>query len=234
MGEVYLAEDRQLHREVALKLVRRGMDTDDIVRHFEHEERLLASLNHPNIAQLYGSGVTATGFRFSRWNTWKATDSITIARTPARDAGAPPPFSQSLLGRHLRAPASGHSSRYQAGEHPRDGGRRTEAARLSVSPSCSTQKARRSGQTLTLQGVMTPEYASPEQVRGENITTASDVYSLGVDSLRTAHRPASLSNQEPVADPMKLRVPSPSRNRRVRAPRVLIANRNQQSQISPR
>src|SRR5207248_588289 len=37
-----------------------------------------------------------------------------------------------------------------------------------------------SGQTLTLQGVMTPEYASPEQVRGASMTTASDVYSLGV------------------------------------------------------
>jgi eukaryotic-like serine/threonine-protein kinase len=37
-----------------------------------------------------------------------------------------------------------------------------------------------SGMTLTLQGVMTPEYASPEQVRGESMTTASDVYSLGV------------------------------------------------------
>src|SRR5437762_3565128 len=41
-------------------------------------------------------------------------------------------------------------------------------------------EGQRSGMTLTLQGVMTPEYASPEQVRGESMTTASDVYSLGV------------------------------------------------------
>src|SRR5207237_2091141 len=64
MGEVYLAEDGQLHRKVALKLVRRGMDSKDIIRHFKREEHLLASLNHPNIAQLYGSGLTADGVPF--------------------------------------------------------------------------------------------------------------------------------------------------------------------------
>ena len=64
MGEVYLAEDGQLHRKVALKLVRRGMDWEDIIRHFKREEYLLASLNHPNIAQLYGSGVSVDGIPF--------------------------------------------------------------------------------------------------------------------------------------------------------------------------
>src|SRR5207302_9542874 len=64
MGEVYLAQDRQLQRRVALKLVRRGMDRDHIVRRFLHEQRLLASLNHPNIGQLYDAGVTLEGIPF--------------------------------------------------------------------------------------------------------------------------------------------------------------------------
>src|SRR5207253_2793647 len=64
MVEVYLAEDRQLHRKVALKLVRRGMDSDDIIRHFKRDEHLLASLNHQNIAQLYGGGVSVDGIPF--------------------------------------------------------------------------------------------------------------------------------------------------------------------------
>ena len=64
MGDVYLAEDRQLHRQVALKIVRRGMNTDDIVRRFQREEQILASLNHPNIARLYGGAITADGMPF--------------------------------------------------------------------------------------------------------------------------------------------------------------------------
>jgi serine/threonine protein kinase len=56
MGEVYLAQDLKLRRKVALKLVRAGMDTAEIVTRFRHEEQILAALNHPNIAQLYGAG----------------------------------------------------------------------------------------------------------------------------------------------------------------------------------
>ena len=64
MGDVYLAEDRQLHRQVALKIVRRGMNTDDVVRRFQREEQILASLNHPSIARLYGGAITADGVPF--------------------------------------------------------------------------------------------------------------------------------------------------------------------------
>jgi aminoglycoside phosphotransferase (APT) family kinase protein len=64
MGEVYLAHDRSLGRRVALKLVQRGMGTEEIIRRFKREERLLASLNHPNIAQLYGGGVSPNGGPF--------------------------------------------------------------------------------------------------------------------------------------------------------------------------
>ena len=64
MGDVYLAEDIQLRRKVALKLVRAAMSTDDIVARFRHEEHILASLNDPNIAHLYGGGVTTNGIPF--------------------------------------------------------------------------------------------------------------------------------------------------------------------------
>jgi serine/threonine protein kinase len=61
------------------------------------------------------------------------------------------------------------------------------------------ENAESSGITLTLQGVMTPEYASPEHVRGESMTTASDVYSPGVVlyELLTGERPYRLTSRRP-------------------------------------
>jgi serine/threonine protein kinase len=64
MGDVYLAEDRQLHREVALKIVRPGLDTNHLVRRFQREEHILANLNHPNIARLYGGAVSGEGLPY--------------------------------------------------------------------------------------------------------------------------------------------------------------------------
>src|SRR5260370_6612996 len=64
VGEIYFGKDRRLDGKVGLKLIRRGFNSEDIIRNFKREEHLLASLNHPNIAQLYGSGVTSDGVPF--------------------------------------------------------------------------------------------------------------------------------------------------------------------------
>ncbi|MGH9936716.1 MAG: protein kinase domain-containing protein, partial [Blastocatellia bacterium] len=63
MGEVYLAvrDDDQYRKQVAIKLVRRGMDIDSIIRRFRHERQILASLDHPNIARLLDGGATEDG-----------------------------------------------------------------------------------------------------------------------------------------------------------------------------
>ena len=61
MGDVYLARDRRLQRQIALKIVRRGVYDSDLTRRFQREEQILASLNHPNVARLYGGAVTAEG-----------------------------------------------------------------------------------------------------------------------------------------------------------------------------
>src|SRR5262249_11162745 len=64
MGEVHLAHDEKLNRYVALKLIRLGVDSEETARHFQREAQILASLNHPNIAQLYGAEITPDGFSF--------------------------------------------------------------------------------------------------------------------------------------------------------------------------
>ncbi|MCA1585767.1 MAG: protein kinase [Acidobacteria bacterium] len=66
MGAVYLASraDEAFERRVALKILKRGMDTDNIVRRFRNERQILAGLDHPNIAVLLDGGTTSDGRPF--------------------------------------------------------------------------------------------------------------------------------------------------------------------------
>ncbi len=66
MGAVYLAEraDQQYEKRVAIKLIKRGMDTDSVLRHFRNERQILASFDHPNIARLFDGGVTESGLPY--------------------------------------------------------------------------------------------------------------------------------------------------------------------------
>ncbi|MBI4468012.1 MAG: protein kinase [Acidobacteria bacterium] len=66
MGTVYLAEraDQQYEARVALKVVKRGMDTDEVLRRFCHERQILAQLEHPNIARLLDGGTTEDGLPY--------------------------------------------------------------------------------------------------------------------------------------------------------------------------
>jgi len=200
MGEVYLALDRELHRKVALKLVRRGMASEEMIHHFKREEHLLASLNHPNIAQLYGGGVTADGIPFfaMEYVEGERLDQYCERRALAtkdrlqlfRKVCSPVTYAHQHLVIHrdlkpanIRVTPEGEPKLLDFG----------------IAKLLDPQDAPGSGQTITFQGVMTPEYASPEQVRGETMTTASDVYSLGVVFYRllTGGTPYRLTSRRP-------------------------------------
>ena len=81
MGEVYLAEDTKLGRKVAIKLLKFGLGTSNIIRHFQQEERILAGLSHSNVAQLFGGAVTPAGLPYSSWNMSMVRDWTIIAVT---------------------------------------------------------------------------------------------------------------------------------------------------------
>ncbi|HJU09540.1 MAG TPA: serine/threonine-protein kinase, partial [Candidatus Binataceae bacterium] len=197
MGDVYLARDLRLSRQVALKVIRHGMDSADIVRRFEHEERLLAGLNHPNIAQLYGGGVTndgvpyfvlehVQGIRIDQY--CKGTGLRELLELFCKVCAAVTYAHQHLVVHRDLKPsnilvtAEGEPKLLDFG-----------IAKL------LDNTAEADFRTLTIAPILTPEYASPEHVLGETITTASDVYSLGVllYELLTGVKPYRIEGRTP-------------------------------------
>src|SRR5262245_10008515 len=66
MGTVYLATLLEAEEQpaVAIKMINRGMDTASVIRRFQQEQQILASLDHPNIARVFGSGTTDDGLPY--------------------------------------------------------------------------------------------------------------------------------------------------------------------------
>jgi serine/threonine protein kinase len=200
MGDVYLAEDRQLRRQVALKIVRRGMNTDDIVRRFQREEQILASLNHPNIARLYGGAITSDDVPFfvmeyvegarlddyCRENKLPLNERLTLFRkvcSAVAYAHQHLVIHRDIKPSNIRVTREGEPKLLDFG-----------IAKL-LDPATSPTVE----QTMTFPGAMTLEYASPEQVRGETMATTSDVYSLGVVlyKLLTGQSPYRIKTNRP-------------------------------------
>jgi serine/threonine protein kinase len=196
MGEVYLAQDTTLRRKVALKLVRAGMDTAEIVARFRHEEQILAGLNHPNIAQLYGAGVAAGDIPFFAMEYVEGTRIDDYCNSHSLSAAA-------RLQLFRRVCAAVHYAHQRLIIHrdlkpsnilvTADG----EPKLLDFGIAKLVEGQDAFTQIQTLPGAMTPDYASPEQIRGEAMTTSSDVYSLGVllYELLTGQRPYRLKTR---------------------------------------
>ena len=145
MGSVYLAEraDAQFDMRVAIKLIKRGMDSDAVLQRFRHERQILAGLDHPNIARLLDGGTTDEGVPYF---VLEYIDGLPIDEVlpdaQAGDRGAARTLSTGVRRRLLRAPTPRRSSRHQAIEHPRD--RRTvrRSCSTSASPNCWKATAR--------------------------------------------------------------------------------------------
>ena len=199
MGAVYLAfrEDADFEQEVAIKLIRRGLDTDDILARFHNERQVLAKLTHPGIARLLDGGATEDGRPYLVMEVvdGQAIDLYCEARGLEIDERL------RLFLRVCEAIQHAHERRIVHRDlkpsnilvtldgHPKllDFG---IAKLLDATGSVKTVDV-----TVTELRLMTPEYASPEQVQSGKVDARSDVYALGVIlyELLTGQRPYAVT-----------------------------------------
>ena len=183
MGAVWLATrfDQVYRKQVAIKMVKRGMDSQEILRRFRTERQVLANLDHPNIARLIDGGSTPDGLpylvmeyvegtpidQYCEWRRCSISERLHLFRAVCSAVH----YAHQNLVVH-RDIKTGNILVADGVPKLLDFG----IAKL-LSPDGVTLDL---AQTRPEMRPMTLDYASPEQVRGEPITTATDVYSLGV------------------------------------------------------
>jgi serine/threonine protein kinase len=202
MGAVYLARrvDGVFEKEVAIKILKRGTDTDDILGRFSAERQILARLNHPNIARLFDGGTSEDGLPYF---VMEYVDGIPITQF-AREKNLSLTERLKLFGVVCGAVGYAHQNLVVHRDIKPGNVLVTKDKALSlldfgIAKLLQDADSEQEAATLTIQRVLTPEYASPEQVKGEPVTTLSDVYSLGVVlyELLTGERPYKFKHRSP-------------------------------------
>ncbi|MEM8488600.1 MAG: protein kinase [Bacteroidota bacterium] len=184
MGVVYLAERSfdAYKKPVALKVVKRGMDTDDILHRFRVERQILAGLEHPHIARLLDGGVTRHGLPYfvMEYVDGEPIDSYCDNnKLPVRERLA-------LLNQVCEAVQFAHQNLVVHRDLKPGNVLVTADGQVKLLDFGIAKLLDSSEKGATLYTTedsgrrMTPEYAAPEQIRGDQITTATDVYALGV------------------------------------------------------
>jgi tetratricopeptide (TPR) repeat protein len=197
MGRVFLGEraDGQFEQRVAIKLIQDG--TPGVLRRFIEERRILALLEHPGIARLVDGGLTPGGLPYFAMELVEGEpiDAYCERRGLTLDQRL------ELFGRVCEAVAYAH---HRLVIH-----RDLKPSNILVTPDGQPKLldfgiAKLLGPaatdvTRTFLSAMTPEFAAPEQIRGAAVSTATDVYSLGVllYVLLTGERPYDLRGKPP-------------------------------------
>src|SRR4030042_1269083 len=205
MGEVWVAEQQKpIHRRVALKLIKAGMDTKQVIARFESERQALAMMDHPAIAKVFDAGETEDGRPYF---VMEYVQGISITAHCAQNRLT----TQERLGlfRHI---CEGVQHAHQTAIIHRDlkpsnilvviqdGGAVPEILDFGVAKATAQSLTERTMYTELGMLIGTPEYMSPEQAEmsGQHVDTRPDVYSLG--AILTALRVGALP-----FDPKELR-----------------------------
>ena len=182
MGSVYLAErvDGHFEQMVALKVVKPGMNSNEIISRFEAERQILAKLHHPNIARLLDGGISELGLPYFTMeyvegkpiSEYSDEKNLTIEQRLALFKKV----CEAVLYAHQNLVI--HRDLKPSNILVQEDGtvKLLDFGIAKVFEEDDDQKF----VTRTAMRVMTPEYASPEQVKGETVSTATDIYSLGL------------------------------------------------------
>jgi len=184
MGEVYRAfrDDQQYRKDVALKVVRTGQDFDSVIHRFKNERQILATLEHPNIARLLDGGTTESGAPYFVMELIEGQPITEYCDQRKLSVGE-----RLLL--FSQVCAAVHYAHQRLIIH-----RDIKPGNILVTPDGSPKLldfgiakiiavdsiSAAGDRTLPEFRIFTPRYASPEQIAGQPMTTAADVYSLGV------------------------------------------------------
>lgn len=184
MGTVWLAEKSadDFRQRAALKLIKRGLDTDEILRRFGRERQVLAQLEHPNIARLIDGGATDDGRPYivmeyvngEPINRWCDNRKQSIRERLTLFLGVCDAV------QHAHSRLTVHRDLKPANILITDDGQ-PKLLDFGLAK-ILREDGRPDSMVVTSQDhrILTPRYASPEQIRGEMVSTATDVYSLGV------------------------------------------------------
>jgi serine/threonine-protein kinase len=183
MGSVYLAQraDGQASYQVAIKLLRRDLDSAEARRRFLAERQILARLIHPHIARLLDAGLTPDDrpYFVMEYVEGEPIDGYADARHATVNERLELFRTVCAAVQHAHRSLVVHRDLKPANILVTGDGA-VKLLDFGIAKALDPEAFPESGRTETGLRLMTPEYASPEQLRGEPVTTASDVYQLGL------------------------------------------------------
>src|SRR5262249_12724120 len=183
MGDVYEAErdDEQFRRRVAIKIIKRGMDTEFVRDRFLRERRILASLDHPHIARLIDGGMTPDDSPYFVMELVAGEPITAYCRRHQLSVGGKLKLFRKVCSavQHAHQRLVIHRDLKPSNILIAEDGE-PKLLDFGIAKLLSPDSSRSDTRTETALRMMTPEYASPEQARGQAVATTTDVYSLGV------------------------------------------------------
>ena len=201
MGTIYLGRraDEEFEKQVAVKILKRGTDTEEVLRRFRAERQILAQLEHPNIARLIDAGTSPDGLPYF---VMEYVDGVPItAYAEAANLSI-----RQRIELYEKVCGAIHFAHQNLVVH-----RDLKPGNILITPNGEPKlldfgiaKLLSAGgdflqTTIQNEQRFTPAYASPEQIRGDPVTTASDIYSLGalLYHLLTGEPPHRFKSEHP-------------------------------------